>query len=217
MKEVHFLHTFPVYEKVGESDAKGKTFVSTRLTLTKKGDAQRPDIQARLVGRKFKWKSPEMEDTFAATPPRVITDIRVVTVPKRRTGPQQLPRENGQFSCWTYHVRISILRVEESCTYGNRLNTASLDMLDNCYDCCSEPDVANAWDEFFNNAAFEQGYEIGLSSPCEQDGHGWRHGDDLVLEAEECWLGEKQKGFERVIYLEETSKQWGGEQATTNM
>ena len=27
-------------------------------------------------------------------------------------------------------------------------------------------DAAGAWDEFFNNAAIHQGYDIGLSSPC---------------------------------------------------
>ena len=55
-------------------------------------------------------------------------------------------------------------------------------------------DAANAWDEFFNSAANDQGYDIGLSSPClyyhrEEDSHGCRDGDDLV----DHWLDALQK------------------------
>ena len=39
IKEVEFLHTFFVYEKVDESEDRSKEFVSTRWILMDKGDA----------------------------------------------------------------------------------------------------------------------------------------------------------------------------------
>ena len=56
IKEVEFLHTLPAYEKVDESEAKGKELVSTKWILAMKGDAKRPDIRARFVGQEVKWK-----------------------------------------------------------------------------------------------------------------------------------------------------------------
>ena len=39
------------------------------LDLDERRDASWPDIRARFVGREFKWKSPDMENTFSVTPP----------------------------------------------------------------------------------------------------------------------------------------------------
>ena len=67
-------------------------------------------------------------------------------------------------------------------------------------------DAANAWDEFFKNAAVDHGYDIGLSSPCfychrEEDSHGRRHGDGLVFEGEDNWCDEMQKLLAPLVIL----------------
>ena len=87
-------------------------------------------------------------------------------------------RNNGRFSCCTCHGRRYRLKTASQDTWKERL-------LRTLY---GTRDAANAWDEFFNNAAIERGYEIGWSSLCicyhrEQDSHGWRHGDDLAFQS----------------------------------
>ena len=66
IKEIEFVHTFPVYDKFHER-AKEKEFVSKRWILTNTHKANKPDIRARCVGRQFKWKSPAMENTGSST------------------------------------------------------------------------------------------------------------------------------------------------------
>ena len=71
---------------------------------------------------------------------------------------------------------------------------------------CGNRDAANAWDEFFNNAAIDEWHGKGRASPRlhfhrEQDSHGWKHDDGLVFEGEENWLDELQKGLGRVMIL----------------
>ena len=65
-------------------------------------------------------------------------------------------------------------------------------------------EAADAGDEFFNDAAIDQGVQIGLSSPClclhrEQD-------NDLVFEGKENWLDELHKEVERVMVLRRRAK-----------
>ena len=53
--------------------------------MTNKGDAKRPDIRARFVGREFKWKPPEMENMFSACAIGILAAF-VVTVPNAQEG-----------------------------------------------------------------------------------------------------------------------------------
>ena len=57
-----------VYNKVPRSEAKGNKIISTRWLDVNKGDGNRPDYRARLVGRELKLKDRRL-DLFAATPP----------------------------------------------------------------------------------------------------------------------------------------------------
>ena len=83
------------YENLDEPEAQGQEFVSTRRTLTSKGDAKRPDIRARFVGRVF------MERTFAIASP--LESLRYI-----------LSQFFSRRRAWTYHVHVSIPRFEES-------------------------------------------------------------------------------------------------------
>ena len=60
-------------------------------------------------------------------------------------------------------------------------------------------DAAKASDECFNNAAIDQGYDIGLSSPCLH----YHRGEDI--EGEDNWLDELQKAVERVVMVDNES------------
>ena len=100
-----------------------------------KGHAKRPDIRARFDGRGFRWNSLDMETSFAVTPQVGITEIDFVTVPNAQGGggPSQLSRGEWQ------HIVLDVSRahfrpeVDESCTYGCRLQTACQDTWENCY------------------------------------------------------------------------------------
>ena len=81
IKEVEFLHTFPV--KVCESELKGTGFALTRWILTDKRTCQATRHSSTFVGRGFRWNSLDMENSFAVTPQVGITEIHFVTVPKR--------------------------------------------------------------------------------------------------------------------------------------
>ena len=52
-----------------------------------------------------------MENSVAVTPQVGITEIHFVTVPnvqgEVRRGHHSFHEENGTFTCWMYHVRIS--------------------------------------------------------------------------------------------------------------
>ena len=64
---------------VYDSEAKGKNIISTRWLDVNKGDGNRPDYRARLVGRELKLKDRRL-DLFEATPPleslRLLCSIR---------------------------------------------------------------------------------------------------------------------------------------------
>jgi len=69
MKEIEFLSSFPVDEKVDESAAAGKEIIDTRWVDVNKGDWNAFNVRSRICAKEFKWKNPWMEDTFAGTPP----------------------------------------------------------------------------------------------------------------------------------------------------
>ncbi|CAK0871008.1 unnamed protein product [Prorocentrum cordatum] len=192
VKEIEFLRTFPVYEKVPEAMAKGKEFISTRWTITNKGDVNAPDVRARFVGREFKWKSPAMENSRDSTIGErkiLVLDVsRAHFHPKcRRELYIRLPEEDAQAGFVGRLLRT---------LYGTR-------------------DAANAWDEFFNEAIVRREYEVGLSSPClyycaAEDSAGWRHGDDLVFEGPDEWLDRLEEGLWSVMILKRRAKLgWG--------
>ena len=56
-----------VYIKVPRSCAGGSKVITTRWIDTNKGDQEKPNYRARLVGREI--KTDERPDLFAATPP----------------------------------------------------------------------------------------------------------------------------------------------------
>eukprot|EP00971_Amphidinium_carterae_P113479 2248307-Amphidinium_carterae.1 len=47
-EELEFLQSFPVYQKVPEGEAKGKTVVSVRWCDVNKGDDETPNLRSRL-------------------------------------------------------------------------------------------------------------------------------------------------------------------------
>ena len=66
--EIEFFRRKQVYEKVPRSQAAGRNVISTRWLDVNKGDQQRLNYRARLVGRELKLKDKRL-DLFAATPP----------------------------------------------------------------------------------------------------------------------------------------------------
>ena len=121
-----------------------------------------------------------------------IPQVHFVTVPNAQEGPITVGTERTE----NYRVRRVHISIPEA---DGGVHTAT-----------DRRQLANAWDEFFNHAAIDHGFHIGLSSPClyfhrEANSHAWRHGDDLVLQGEDKWLDELQKALERVVILKETS------------
>ncbi|CAK0826515.1 unnamed protein product [Prorocentrum cordatum] len=215
VKEIEFLRTFPVYEKVPEAMAKGKEFISTRWTITNKGDVNAPDVRARFVGREFKWKSPAMENTFAATPPLESLKYLLSRFQSRRRGPARSPGERKilvlDVSRAHFHPKCRrelYIRLPEEDAQAGFVGR----LLRTLY---GTRDAANAWDEFFNEAIVRREYEVGLSSPClyycaAEDSAGWRHGDDLVFEGPDEWLDRLEEGLRSVMILKRRAKLgWG--------
>ena len=65
--EIEFFRKMKVYEKVPISQAAGHKVIITRWLDVDKGDEERPNYRARLVGREL--KTDNRLDLFAATPP----------------------------------------------------------------------------------------------------------------------------------------------------
>ena len=215
VKEIEFLRTFPVYEKVPEAMAKGKEFISTRWNIINKGDANAPNVRARFVGREFKWKSPAMENTFAATPPLESLKYLLSRFQSRRRGPTRSPGERKilvlDVSRAHFHPKCRrelYIRLPEEDAQAGFVGR----LLRTLY---GTRDAANAWDEFFNEAIVRREYEVGLSSPClyycaAEDSSGWRHGDDLVFEGPDEWLDRLEEGLRSVMILQRRAKLgWG--------
>ena len=215
VKEIEFLRTFPVYEKVPEAMANGKEFISTRWTITNKGDVNAPDVRARFVGREFKWKSPAMENTFAATPPLESLKYLLSRFQSRRRGPARSPGERKilvlDVSRAHFHPKCRrelYIRLPEEDAQAGFVGR----LLRTLY---GTRDAANAWDEFFNEAVVRREYEVGLSSPClyycaAEDSAGWRHGDDLVFEGPDEWLDRLEEGLRSEMILKRRAKLgWG--------
>ena len=66
--EIDFLKKMKVYDQVHRSFAAGKKVISTRWLDINKGDSERLDYRARLVGRELRLNDHRL-DLFAATPP----------------------------------------------------------------------------------------------------------------------------------------------------
>ncbi|CAK0797196.1 unnamed protein product [Prorocentrum cordatum] len=211
VKEIEFLRTFPVYEEVPEAMAKGKRFISTRWTITNKGDVNAPDVRARFVGREFKWKSPAMENTFAATPPLEQLKYLLSRFQSRRRGPARSPGERKilvlDVSRAHFHPKcrrelyIRLPEEDAQAGFAGRLMRTLY----------GTRDAAKAWDEFFNEAIVRREYEVGLSSPClyycaAEDSAGWRHGDDLVFEGPDEWLDWLGECLRSVMILKRRAK-----------
>ena len=120
----------------------------------------RPEIRARFVGREFKWMSPEMENTFATTPPLKSLKYIVVTGPSAQEGFVTGRPDNscvGRVVC-TFPPQ----KDDGTCTYGFQPETASRDSLASCYGRCTEPEKQPT----LGMTAIDQVCDSGLSSTC---------------------------------------------------
>ena len=186
IEEVEFLHTFPVYEKVCESELKGTGFALTRWILTDKRTCQATRHSRTLVRRGFRWNSIDMENSFAVTPQVGITEIHFVTVSKRA----------GVWGVITVITRrMATSRVGRiTCAFPSqrrrelytRLPTADSkpghvgNLLRSLY---GMRDAINAWDGFRNTAAIYMGTKL----DCHH--HACTYGSDVARSD-----GQKQVG-----------------------
>ena len=169
IKEVEFLHTFPVHEKVCESELKGTEFVLTRWILTDKRTWQATRHSCTVC-----WSIVQVE--FASN--RKLNCSRASSryhwnsfchSSKRKGvcgGHQSFHEENGNFTCWMYHVRISA-----------QLSTRAVHTAADC-----RQQVRTRWKtvttavrnarrsqcmgRVLQHSCDEQGHLTGLSSPC---------------------------------------------------
>ena len=204
-EESEFLRSFPVYVKVPEKEAKGKTRVSVRWCDVNKGDLEAMEIRSRLVGREFKWKDPFMQGTFASTPP--LESLRYIfhwvqTIKHRRGKRVRIKLLVLDVSRAHFHppavreVYITLPPEDfEPGMVGKLLRTIY-----------GTRDAGNQWDVFFNSAAEDLGFEPGESCPCvyrhkSSLSVAWRHGDDVLIAGEETFLREVYHGFSQVMIL----------------
>ena len=154
-------------------------------------------MPARFVDRDNNWKSPEVENTFAATLPLESLKCMWSQFQTRRSGPSRAERTILVLDASRAHFPPKSRRelyTRLVAADSKRLHVGKL-LRTQALEAETHPTL-----EFFNNAATDQGYDSGPSSPClyhdrEEDSHGWRHGDDLVFDGEGTWLDDLQKGW----------------------
>ena len=124
-----------------------------------------------------------MDNSFAVTPKVGITEIHFVTVPNTQGGGQLSRGE------WQLHV-LDISRacfrpkVDESCTHGNRPQTASQDTLENCYIHCTKCETQSM---LGTSSATQLRLNKGTKLDCHH--HACTYGSDVARSD-----GEKQVG-----------------------
>ena len=186
IKEVEFLHTF------FQSTRKSLNPMPMARSLSRRGGSRRsremqkrPDVLARSVSREFKWKSPEIKH-IRCNASVGITEVHFVTAPNAQEGPVTVAtgrgREGGREGGREENSFLGrITRAFPSQGSTRAAHTAAgrhvRKVVRTLY---GTRDASNARDEFFKTAGIEQGFEIGLSSPClcfyrAQDSHGWIH------------------------------------------
>ena len=122
-----------MYEKVDESEARGNEFVSTRWILTNEGDSERLDILALFVGRES-GHSFKHSGGFHHSCHEENGEIIVLDVSRAHFHPQSR--------------RELYIRLPAEDSMPGPVGTLSRSLY-------GTRDVANAWNEFFNNAALE--------------------------------------------------------------
>ena len=166
IRDVEFLHTFPLYEKIDESEAGGKEFVSTRRILTNEGyissdQTFKHDLLVESSnGSHQRWKK--------HSPPRSVgtSKVHVVTVQNSKEGPKKARRARKIIVLDVSRAHLNPESRRELYIRPPTEDSKPRHVGKLLRTLCGTQNAANAWDEFFNSAAIDQGYDIGLSSPC---------------------------------------------------
>ena len=180
--EIDFFRKMKVYEKVLRSKAAGHKVITTRWLDVDKGDEQRPNYRARLVGREL--KTDNRLDLFAATPPleslRLLCSIcasnqwrerpyRMLSIDVRRAYFYAAARRE-------IYIEIPI----EDWQPGDADKVAKLNL-----SLYGTRDAAQNWAEEYTRRLQELGFVAGLSTPCnftcaEKELRVTVHGDDFT-------------------------------------
>ena len=182
--EVEFFRKMNVYRKVPRSKAKGQKIIATKWLDVNKGDEERPNYRARLVGCELKLKDKRL-DLFAATPPleslRLLCSMcasnqwrerpyRILSVDVKRAYFYAAARRD-------IYIEIPI----EDWAPGDEYNVAKLNL-----SLYGTRDAAQNWSEEYTRRLRELGFTVGNATPCNfvceaKELHITVHGDDFTI------------------------------------
>ena len=183
--EIEFFRKMKVYEKVPRSRAKedGCKVITTRWLDINKGDDERPNYRARLVGREIKMDN--RLDLFAATPPLESLRLICAICASRQSGhrPHRLMSVDVKRAYFyaksrrPMYVEIPIEDFEDGDEH--RIGKLNLSLY-------GTRDAAQNWAAEYKEFLVSIGFAQGKASPCnfkneEYDMALTVHGDDFTI------------------------------------
>ena len=181
--EIEFFRKMMVYEKVPRHFAHGRKVITTRWLDVNKGDTQRPNYRARLVGRELKLKDKRL-DLFAATPP--LESLRLLcsicASHQNRPSPYRMLSIDVKRAYFYAEAKREVF-IEiplEDWEPGDEHKVARLNL-----SLYGTRDAAQNWSEEFTRTLVASGFQTGKATPCNfvhqsREVYVTVHGDDFT-------------------------------------
>ena len=173
-----------MYHKVPRSEAWGRKIIRTKWLDVNKGDKERPNYRARLVGCELKLKDRRL-DLFAATP--ALESLRFLcslcASRQERRQPFRMLRVDVR-RAYFYAAAKGSIYMEipmEDWEDGDENRVAQLDL-----SLYGARDAAQNWTEEYTKTLRDIGFTVGVASPCnfvhpDKELYVSVHGDDFTV------------------------------------